>query len=258
MKKIFYNKIIKLSASKFKKYNKEKLLNLILKGNIIIVKKAVNQKKLLQICGHINNKKLKISISAKMYEGIKNIFYEASAKIDKVKVNKKYLVSNRSWYFFPWNKDRTNLVKLIQPIFNHVINLNGYDPKLILKNTPKDGIIQRFHLINYPYGSGFISRHVDPTKIVKVTAGIYITEYGKDYNSGGFYVLDKKKKKKNIDKYIKSSDMVLFYASMPHGVDSITADKKQEKNKSIVGRWFLNLTLVASHHVKKRIVSVGY
>ena len=52
--------------------------------------------------------------------------------------------------------------------------------------------------------------------------------------------------------------MVLFYASMPHGVDSITVDKKQEKNKSIVGRWFLNLTLVDSHHVKKRKVSVGY
>ena len=258
MKKIFYNKIIKLSASEFKKHNKEKLLNLILKGNIIIVKKAVNQKKLLQICEHINNKKLKISISAKMYEGIKNIFYEASAKKNKVKVNKKYLVSNRSWYFFPWNKDRTNLVKLIQPIFNYVINLNGYDPKLILKNTPKDGIIQRFHLLNYPYGEGFISRHVDPTTIVKCTAGIYISEFGKDYSAGGFYVIDRYKKKINIDKYIKSSDMVLFYSSMPHGVDKIEKPTKESNNNQLNGRWFLNLTLVSSHHVKNRVTSKGY
>ena len=49
--------------------------------------------------------------------------------------------------------------------------------------------------MNYPIGSGFISRHVDPTKIVKITAGIYITEYGKNYDAGGFYVLNKKGKK---------------------------------------------------------------
>jgi hypothetical protein len=258
MKKIFYNKIIKLSESEFKKHNKEKLLNLILKGNIIIVKKAVNRNKLLQICEHINNKELKISISAKMYEGIKNIFYEARAKKNKVKVNKKYLVTNRSWYFFPWNKDRTNLVKLIQPIFNHVINLNGYDPKIILKNTPKDGVIQRFHLMNYPHGEGFISTHVDPTTIVKCTAGIYISEFGKDYSAGGFYVIDKHKRKINIDKYIKSSDMVLFYPTMPHGVDKIKKPTKESNNNQLNGRWFLNLTLVASHHVKNRVTSKGY
>ena len=215
MKKIFYNKLIKLTVGEFKKYDKKKLLNLILKGNIIIIKKAVNKKKLLKICKKINNKKLQKSNSAKMYQGIKNIFYESQFKKNKKKSNKRYFLSTRSWYFFPWNKDKTNLTKLIQPIFNHIINMNSYDPSIILKNTPKDGIIQRFHLMNYPYGTGFISRHIDPTTFVKVTAGIYVTEYGKDYNSGGFYVLDKKKNKKNIDKHIKSSDMVLFYPSIP-------------------------------------------
>lgn len=258
MKKIFYNKTIKITINQFKKFDKEKLLNLILKGNIVIIKRAVDQKKLLQICKQINNKKVRSSNSAKMFDGIKNIFYKAKAKKEKKDSSKRYLVSNRSWYFFPWNKDKTNLVKLIQPIFNYVIGLNGHDASQIVKNTPKDGIIQRFHLMNYPYGSGFISRHVDPTTIVNVTAGIYITEYGKDYNTGGFYVLDKKKNKKNIDQFIKSSDMVLFYASMPHGVDSISPNKKQKRDKFINGRWFLNLTLVASHHVKKRVVSVGY
>ena len=108
----------------------------------------------------------------------------------------------------------------------------------ILKNTPRNGIIQRFHLMNYPYGTGFISRHVDPSTIVKATAGIYITEYWKDYDKGGFYVLNKKKKKVVIDKYVRSSDMVLFYSSMPHGVDSIY--KKNHKTKSNIdgGRWF--------------------
>ena len=49
--------------------------------------------------------------------------------------------------------------------------------------------------MNYPYGTGFISRHVDPSSILKATAGIYITEYWKDYDKGGFYVLNEKRKK---------------------------------------------------------------
>ena len=112
--------------------------------------------------------------------------------------------------------------------------------------------------MNYPYGTGFISRHIDPTTFVKVTAGIYVTEYGKDYNSGGFYVLDKKKNKKNIDKHIKSSDMVLFYPSMPHGVDATSLNEKKKKDKFKNGRWFINLTLVGSHHIKNRAFSVAY
>ena len=44
MKKIFYNKTIKITINQFKKFDKEKLLNLILKGNIVIIKRAVDQK----------------------------------------------------------------------------------------------------------------------------------------------------------------------------------------------------------------------
>lgn len=259
MKKIFFRNIKKLSVDSFKKMKSERLLKLITDGNIIIIRKAINKNKILKICKKIDNSKLKKSRTTKMYQGIKNIYYEAEAPLNIKKTNnKRYIVSNRSWYFFPWNNDKFNLVKLVQPIFNKVINLNGYNHKRILKNTPRNGIIQRFHLMNYPYGTGFISRHVDPSSIVKATAGIYITEYWKDYDKGGFYVLNEKKKKVVIDKYVRSSDMVLFYSSMPHGVDSIY--KKNFKTKSNIdgGRWFLNMTLVSSHHVKNRLTSKGY
>ena len=258
MKKIFFNKLVKLSLSKFNNFDKKKLLKSLLNGNIIVVKKAVNKKKILEICKNIHNQKLKSSKSTKMYEGVKNIYYKVEAKQDKIEDPKRYIVSNKSWYFFPWNKDKTKLVKLVQPVYDNVIKLNGYDPKDIVKKTPKDGIIQRFHLLNYPYGEGFISRHIDPTTIVKCTAGIYITEFGKDYSAGGFYVINKNKRKINIDKHIESSDMVLFYSSMPHGVDSIEKPTIESKKNKLNGRWFLNLTLVSSHHVKNRVTSRGY
>jgi len=258
MKKRFYKKLIQMNFKKFKEYNKKKLFKIITDGSVVVVKNVVKKKQIVKICEKINKKKMVPSKSAKMIEGIKNIYYKASPSKLANKNSKRYIVSNRSWYFFPWNEDKTGLVDLVQPVFNHIISLNGYDPKIIKENSPKDGIIQRFHLMNYPLGSGFISRHVDPTKIVKITAGIYITEYGKNYDSGGFYVLNKKRKKINIDKHIKSSDMVLFYASMPHGVDNISKSKIKSKKDFENGRWFLNCTLVSSHHVKNRITSVGY
>lgn len=256
MKKIYFNKFKHISLSNFKKISEKQLMKEILKGNIIIVKNAVSKKNLLKICNIIDKKKLNNSRSKKMVQGVKNIFYEVYSDINEKKNVKKYNVSNRSWYFFPWNRDRTKLSRLIQPLFDKVLRINGYEPKKILKQTPRDGIIQRFHLMNYPIGKGYISSHIDPSHIIKVNSGIYISEFNREYDEGGFYVLNKNKKKINIDKVIKSSDLVLFYASMPHGVDII---KKTNKKKNHIenGRWFLNMTLVSSHLVKNRVTSRG-
>jgi len=141
MKKIFFDKIKKISKIEFINYDKKKLLNEILKGNIIIIKNAVNKSNLIRICKKINNKKFKESKSTKMLQGIKNIFYLTKEPKLTKGLSKKYIVSNRSWYFFPWNIDKSGLCKLIQPIFNHAIKLNGFDHNVILKNTPKDGLV---------------------------------------------------------------------------------------------------------------------
>ena len=39
--------------------------------------------------------------------------------------------------FFPWNRDTTKLSRLIQPLFDKVLRINGYEPKKILKQTPE-------------------------------------------------------------------------------------------------------------------------
>ena len=124
MKKVFFNKIKKISAASFKKIKSEKLLKLITDGNIIIIRKAIDKYKILKICKKIDHSKLKKSRTTKMHQGVKNIYYEAEAPSNIKKNDKRYIVSNRSWYFFPWNKDKFNLVKLVQPIFNKVININ--------------------------------------------------------------------------------------------------------------------------------------
>ena len=84
--------------------------------------------------------------------------------------------------------------------------------------------------------------------------GLYATEYNKDYTEGGFFVLKNKKKKINIDKKIKKSDVVLFFPSMIHGVDKV----KNVKNNSSGGRWFVNVNHIQSHEVENREYTKKY
>ena len=182
MKKIFFNKFKHISLSNFKKISEKLLMKEVLKGNIIIVKNAVSKKNLLKICNKIDKKKLSNSRSKRMVQGVKNIFYEVYSDINEKKDAKKYNVSNRSWYFFPWNRDTTKLSRLIQPLFDKVLRINGYEPKKILKQTPRDGIIQRFHLMNYPIGKCYISSHIYPSHIIKLNSGIYLSEINKEYD----------------------------------------------------------------------------
>jgi hypothetical protein len=248
------NKFHKLSCEEFyKKKNTKFILKSINNGNIICVKNVVNSKIIRKICIKIISKKMKSS-DPRVLQNIKNIFYVSKPK---KKSNKKkiYKAEDKSWYFFPWNKDNSKLTKLVQPVFNNVIKINGYDPKKILKKKPLDIIVQRFHLIFYPYNNGKISIHRDPSNVVDVQCGIYVTSYNLDYDSGGFYVLDKYRKKFFLDKKIMSGDLVLFSPKMAHGVDSVKA--KKIKKTAFSGRVFLNMNLIESHHKEDRQTAIG-
>ena len=89
--------------------------------------------------------------------------------------------------------------------------MNGLNKNEITYNKPKDGIIERLHVIKYPSPFGQISKHYDPINVSIFNFGLYATEYGKDYTDGGFFVVNKKNKKILIDKKIKKTDIVLFF-----------------------------------------------
>ena len=127
--------------------------------------------------------------------------------------------------------------------------MNGLNKNEITYNKPKDGIIERLHVIKYPSPFGQISKHYDPINVSIFNFGLYATEYGKDYTDGGFFVVNKKNKKILIDKKIKKTDIVLFFPSLIHGVDKI---------KNSEGRWFINVNHVQSHEVKNRQFTKKY
>lgn len=224
-------------------------------GHVLVFREVVNSAELRQRMSALLRTSLIPSDDKRVIEGVANIFYVASHEgIGQ----DAYSVKDLSYYFFPWNDDATGIDELAQPAFDLVGRLNGYDSSWLRKQTPKDGIVQRFHAICYPSGSGHISPHVDPVRVTRFTSGIYVTEYGKDYIDGGFYIVNAEGTKVFVDHEVKSGDMVVFPAHFAHGVDRVESNgDRAEPDLGFSGRIFLNMTIVESHEVEGRAFTIG-
>ena len=249
---MFFNKLIEITKNDFFSEKKIKYIrNKVLNGNIVVVRNQFKSKDLRQIFKKLK-KNPRFSKDTRMIEGIKNICYRSIQK-----GYGEYSTNDYSWYFFPWNKDSNGLMSKVKESFHQIIKLNKYDPIELYKNTPKDRLVLRAHLMYYPFEKGHISLHSDPVNVTSLTCGIYITSKKKDYDKGGFYVLGKDKKTYFIDHEINSGDMILFYNGLYHGVEP-TIQLSKEKNKDkINGRVFLNLSILESHEYKDRQVTRG-
>lgn len=159
-----------------------------------------------------------------------------------------YHTYDRSFYFFPWNKHNSNSCFDLIALKGEVSKMiSGLPLDCCSDNSPEDGIIERVHVINYPAEAGLISEHVDPFCSVLTNTGLYLTEYGRDYSGGGFFVRQRSAERKVlIDSSVKRGDMVLFYPGMYHGVDPVTSIDGTD------GRWFVTYNLVQSHLVQNR------
>ena len=249
---MFFKKLIEISKEDF--YSKDKLSYIrkkVTNGNIVIIRNHFKSKGLRELLLKLK-KKPNFVKNTKMIEGIGNICYRSVQK-----GLGKYSTNDISWYFFPWNKDETGLLKKVKKTFFQITKLNEYDPKKIYFNTPKDRFVMRAHLMFYPYKEGHISLHCDPVNVTKITCGVYVTCKKQDYDKGGFYVLNNKKEKIFIDHKINSGDIILFYNGLYHGVEpTYLLDTKKNKDK-INGRAFLNLSILESQEYKDRQYTRG-
>lgn len=141
--------------------------------------------------------------------------------------------------FFPWNQDYFQLFEKSRRIF---------DLKNQLSEVPKHS----FHTVGdqslasytariafqfYPAGHGFLNKHSDPVGEHQFALpNMVLSEKGKDFMSGGTYFMDGAQKIYHED-YCHKGDIVMFDASMPHGVDIIDENLKNLPWLSYQGRW---------------------
>jgi len=173
----------------------------------------------------------------KMFEGVPDFH-----RIIDASVTKNYAIEaiRHIYYFFPWNNDPCKLMDAIYEKWRVIKFVGGYDQDQYTKNTPKDGIIDRIVLAQYPPGTGELETHCDPFKYQRTIMGTKMSRRGIDYEVGGLYFVDSQDREIDLEDQIELGDMYLSYATVYHGVKMIDPHKQTDWNK-INGRWFMGL-----------------
>ena len=173
--------------------------------------------------------------------------------IDKSAASNSYALKHikHSYFLFPWNKDETGVREIIMSPHRPLKFAAGLSPSEYEKNTPKDKIVERVQIVRY-VPKGFVEPHVDPVPICRFVFSAYLSKRGdSDYQEGGFYMVDKKNGKLDIEKSIDAGDIGFFYASLRHGVEVI--DPKKEANRSERGgRWWIGYNIHNSDFIESK------
>ena len=116
-----------------------------------------------------------------------------------------------------WTELSTQLIRFRNKLL-------GLDDDFAINSTGDFFTVPRIH--RYPQGGGFLAPHFDrqAPKATKDLGGsayyqvsLALTSYGKDYKSGGGYVV-LEDKLINFDKYSQSGDIVIYDGKTLHGV----------------------------------------
>lgn len=153
------------------------------------------------------------------------------------------------FYHHGWLKKNQILFNKFKPIFNLKNFLGGFPENKFIYNKPSDGIIARILVHHYPIGGGYQAEHVDPVgNHALVQTLVIASEYGHDFESGGVYLNDGKKKL-FIDQYTEIGDMIVMSPKYKHGVAEIDKNKDYLWNENS-GRWIIMPILLFSDYKK--------
>lgn len=162
-----------------------------------------------------------------------------------------------SFYLYNWNLKTKVELEFKEAVYEHwryVKFLAGNQMRQYEDNLPSDGQIDRLQIVNYPQGGGELREHVDPQKNQRIVSGLIMSKIGEDFTSGGFYFKTKTGTKINIEDRLEIGDSVMFYGSIPHGVDPI--DSHLPLNWGLdVGRWFIGMFVNDSDHIQGRVTA---
>ncbi len=223
------NNIINLKKLNVKKIQKYLKLN-----KIVVIKKQKNKIFLSQIKSFlINIAKNNFAEYHQIKLGSPNHF--------RVNFDDKRSIVNGFFYqfnFFPWNQDQFQIFKIFQDIFKFKNKLNGIGEKKFFNPNKNNDCTIRASFQFYPKGEGYLNKHNDPVDYhQKYLLQMVMSEKGKDFKKGGLFV-EIDGKKICLDDHVSTGDLIIFKASLKHGVDKIDPNTKI-KNLNFNGRWMV-------------------
>jgi hypothetical protein len=252
----YFTELINVEFKDFKEnilnenfFYQEKLINKLFNGGVIQLKNSLDDRLINEIVkSSLNLSKSNIQNKTTCEEGSKNYFYVQSKDLS---ANGGYKALDRSYYFYPWDDSSKKIFSEVYKYWRYIKVLAGLKYDTYEKNTPKDGVINRMHVIQYLKGGGTISPHKDPFDSIKIQIGCVLNTYGKDYKSGGFSVYKDKNQKFCLEPNLIRGSLFCFFPNLYHTVDPIDPNEKMNLS-SESGRWFLSLTCVGSDLQKGR------
>ena len=170
-----------------------------------------------------------------------------------LETGKKYSfqVCKHSAFFYPWNDDPLNLFPTVYERWRIIKSLMGLGATEYEKNTPKYGVVDRIQIAQYPSKIGFLEPHSDPFLHQRLFFSGYMSQRGRDYHGGGFYLVGENDSVVEAEDEIEIGDVGIGYATVYHGVAPCDRDLEPDWD-SPAGRWFLSMYSNASDEVKDR------
>lgn len=226
-----------------------KIVSSLYHGDVYILRKAFSPEWMRQVIkdtmGYFRSKP---SEFYKMLEGTPDFH-----RLIDLETGKKYSfqVCKHSAFFYPWNNDPLNLFPTVNERWRVIKQLMGLDAYAYEKNTPKDGVVDRIQIAQYPSKIGFLEPHSDPYLHQRLFFSGYMSARGKDYDGGGFYLVGPDDKIIEAEGGIEVGDVGIGYATVYHGVAPCDRDKEPDWDTP-AGRWFLSMYSNASDEVKDR------
>jgi hypothetical protein len=236
----------------------DKLVESIISGDLIILKGAHTESEIKEMRQKIMN--WRSSIQQAEHEKIE----EGRQDFHKINAVEKsgstyYKTKDHPHIFFRWNKDPAGIFNKIDKYWAAVKVISGLPPDSFLNSTPKDGVIDKLTVFQYPLGYGRITKHRDPPQNQKLLLNLPMSKMGSDFSRGetGFYLVDGKSGNNvYVENVTEIGDYVLTCPSMHHGANSplpVSGPISTEPNwETEEGRWLLAAISVPSHHVEER------
>lgn len=221
----------------------------IYSGDIIILKEAMPKDFLLNIREQLHQ--LGMETDSEYYKMLEScpdyhrLISENAAK------NYSFMAIKHSYYFFPWNEDRFQLLDETYKRWGTIKLASGLAADEYRNNTPKDGIVDRLQVVHYPSGAGRIETHSDPYKIQPIIISGIMSKRGEDYMTGGAYFIDVNGAEVDVEDRLDPGDWIIYAPTVLHGVKTVDEHIVPDWTASR-GRWWFGPFSNASNEVKNR------
>jgi len=221
----------------------------IFSGNIIILKETMPKDFLRNVRQQLHQLGTKTDPEYyKMIEGCPDYHRLIDADVAK---NYSFVAIKHSYYFFPWNEDRFNLLSETYKRWSTIKIASGLSSDAYKNNTPKNGIVDRLQVVHYPSGAGRIETHSDPYKIQPIIISGIMSKRGEDYKTGGVYFIDLNDTAIDVEDRLDPGDWIIYAPTVLHGVKTVDEHVVPDWTLSS-GRWWFGPFSNASNEVKNR------